>query len=260
MTLISELDKIIELLEAEIPANPENPKNLRLKNQFTISLAAYFRKLEDAFPYSKLDSIYNKNVKESLGSDTRGVLDPLLATFDATLKATVTEHLIEIYLSGQAEMITWGKTKGGIPIAYEGPPIKNAIAWAEKHGAQLVTQMDEETKRRLAQHIADGINNKSGIPNLARDIRTQFGDMTKFRSQMIARTETASALSQASLDNMKDMGVEGKQWVVNNPENCVCVDNDGVIVGVDDTFPSGHSAPPAHPNCECALAPARLPK
>ena len=55
-------------------------------------------------------------------------------------------QLAEIYISGQAEIITWGKTKGGIPIAYEGPPIQQAIGWAEKHGAQLVTQMDEETR------------------------------------------------------------------------------------------------------------------
>ena len=42
--------------------------------------------------------------------------------------------------SGDKELVFWGMTKGGIPIAYEGPPIDEAIKWAAKHCAQLVTK------------------------------------------------------------------------------------------------------------------------
>ncbi len=260
-TVLQELEQIIELLEAEIPANPESPKNKRLRRRMERALAKYFKTLGDAFPYAKLASIYNSNVKESLGSDTRGILDPLLAAFDETIEVELSGQLAEIYTSGQAEMITWGKTKGGIPIAYEGPPISQAVDWAATRGARLVTEMDTTTKDRLARVIADGIQNKRGIPDLSREIRSTFDDMSKFRSELIARTETAEALSTASLDNMKGMGIDGKEWVTvgdsDVSDECLANEGQGVIPR-DKAFTSGVMAPPQHPNCRCAVSPARL--
>ena len=198
-----------------------------------------------------------------LDKDIKNVLDPLLASFDETLETTMSGHLTETYVSGQAEMITWGKTKAGVPIAFEGPPISQAINWAEKHSATLVKGIDEETKKRLAHTISQGIQNKRGVPGLARDIRGTFADMSKYRSELIARTETANALSTASLDNMEAMGIKGKEWVTAGDsdvsEECQANEAQGVIP-VGDTFTSGVSAPPQHPDCRCALAPARLRK
>lgn len=172
-------------------------------------------------------------------------------------------YIATIYLSGSAEMITWGKTKAGIPIAYEGPPIQQAIDYAEKSCAKLVTRMDEETKSRLAKVISDGIKNKRGIDGLARDIRNDFADMTKLRSQTIARTETANALGQSFIDRGKDMGVNGKQWITVGDDKVnqeICAPNEAQgIIPFDQPFQSGHMAPPGHVNCRCAAAPARLP-
>ena len=198
-----------------------------------------------------------------LNKDIKNVLDPILATFDEKLEAEISGQIAETYISGQAEMVTWGKTKGGIPIAYEGPPVKQAIDWAKTHGAQLVTQMDKETKTRLAQTISDGIKNKRGIPGLQRDIKNTFADMSKYRSRMIARTETANALSTASLDSMKDMGIKGKEWVTAGDDmvsdECMGNESEGVIP-VNQSFSGGVMAPPQHPNCRCTVAPAILTK
>lgn len=259
-TVIAELNQIINLLEAEIPANPSSSKNRNLAKKLERELAKYFNALEDAFPFGQLDQLYYKYVKESLGAETEDIFDPILRTLQANLLYRLNGHLATIYMSATAEMITWGKTKAGVPIAYEGPPISDAIKWAEKHGAKLVTQMNEETKRRLAQVVSDGIKNKRGVPGLSRDIRKSFADMSKYRSRMIARTETANALSQASLDRMKDMDIDGKEWVWPGTSDCdICADNqaDGVIP-VNQAFSSGDMAPPAHPNCMCTLAPASL--
>jgi len=198
-----------------------------------------------------------------LEKDVANILDPILATLDKKLKASVAGELAEIHISGTAEMVTWGKTKGGIPIAYEGPPIQGAIDWAGKHGAELVTQMAEETKRRLAHTIGEGIANKRGIPGLARDIRNTFGDMTKYRSELIARTETANALSQASLDSMEDMGIDGKEWVTAGDDlvSDECLGNEAEgIIPYNQVFSGGVMAPPQHPDCRCTIAPARLKK
>lgn len=262
--LIAELGSLLTLLETQIPANPNSPKNQKLASRLQKNLAEYFNRLEKAFPYSKLGKIYNRYViKESLDSETRAALDPMLAAFSKKLQVDIAGQLTEIYISGQVEMVTWGKTKAGIPIAYEGPPVSQAIGWADKHGATLVKGLDEESRSRLAHTIAQGIENKRGIPGLARDIKKEFTDMSRYRSQLIARTETANALSQASLDNMKAMGIEGKEWVTAGDDRvspeCRANEAQGVIAR-DKAFSSGAMAPPQHPACRCAIAPAVLRK
>ena len=87
--------------------------------------------------------------------------------------------------------------------------------------------------------------------------------MSKFRSQMIARTETASALSQASLDTMEDMGIGGKEWITvgDGDVSPECLGNEAQgVIPVKQAFSSGAMSPPEHPNCRCALAPAKLKK
>lgn len=194
----------------------------------------------------------------NLNSDLDDALEPIVRILSDTLRTTIENHLVSAYISGDRELMTWGMTKSGIPIAYEGPPMEKAISWAQKHGAQLVTKMDEETKNRLAQVVGEAIKEKKGIPGLARDIRGEFDNMTRYRSKMIARTETADALEQAFMDRSKSMGVDGKEWITFDP--CpICEANEGEgKVPIDHTFNSGHTRPPAHPNCRCALAPVML--
>ena len=273
MTVAAEIDQIISLLEAEIPANINSPQNQRLEGKLQRKLAKYFRALGTAFPYQKIDKIYNRYVRESLGSETEGILDSLLRFFASGFATMIEGELAEIYLSGTAEMMTWGMTKSGLPIAYEGPPIKRAVDFAKKRGAKLVTQMDEETKRRLSRVISDGIKNKRGIPGLTTDIKRELGWMGRGRpseikgltmqgrARMIARTETNDALSQASLDKMRDMDITGKEWLWPGGECGICASNasDGVIPR-EQSFSSGDMRPPAHPNCVCSLAPAMLKK
>ncbi len=197
----------------------------------------------------------------TLRGDIKSTLDPLLAAFDETLTVEVSGQLAEIYISGSAQMISYGKTKMGVPIAFKGPPVQQAINWARTQGARLVTQMDEETKSRLAKVISDGIKKKRGIPGIARDIKGEFKNMSRYRSQLIAKTETRKALFKASHDNMVGMGVDGKEWVLGSggeTGNCPdCEGNAAVgVIPVNKEFPSPEGD--IHPGCTCAIAPARL--
>ena len=211
----------------------------------------------------------------TLKGDLNDVLNPLLATFDAALEAEMIAELTDIYMSGAAQTVKWGKEASGsvleaqaapkmrfeFPVDYEGPPMEVAIDWAQKHGAKLVTQMDEETKKQLADVVAKGIKDKRGVDGIGRDIRREIQQMSIRRGKLIARTETASALSQGSLDAMKDMGVEGKEWVTAGDDRvsdeCQANEDQGVIP-VNQAFTSGAMAPPQHPDCRCSLAPALI--
>jgi len=178
-----------------------------------------------------------------LEDDIDDIMEPIVRVLQASLLTTIEDYLVKVYIAGDLEMVTWGKTLGGIPIAYEGPPIQEAINWARAHAAELVTKMDDETKVRLAQVIADAIENKRGIPGLARDIRDAFDNMSQFRSQLIARTETRNALWKGSHERMVDMGIDGKQWYLGSggsEGNCAeCIANSEVgIIPIEDEFPN----------------------
>jgi len=75
------------------------------------------------------------------------------------------------------------------------------------------------------------------------------------RALMIAQTEMSRAVSVASREMYQDTGVELVEWLTADPCD-ECQENEDVSpIGIDETFPSGDTEPPAHPNCACALSP-----
>ncbi len=192
-------------------------------------------------------------------SEITDLLDPIIDAFSQSLTATVAGHSTEGYLAGSAQMIAWGRGNlSAFTLPFEGPPMEQAVRYANRHAAQAVKGIDEETRRRLARVIGDGIKNKRGVPGLTADIRKTFTDMKANRAPAIARTESADALEQSFMDRSKDMGVTGKRWVTFNPcEICEANEAEGVVP-LDHVFSSGHERPTAHPNCRCALAPVML--
>lgn len=160
-----------------------------------------------------------------------------------------------------------GTVVGQSSQPYEGSPSMEAIKYAQTRGAQMAAkyELTPDSAKRLAQIVSDGIKKKRGIGGLASDIRKEFPDMTTERAHLIAQNETAEALSHASLERSKAMGVTGKEWVC-GPEGSVppvcdkCRAN--AVIGaipVNQMFPSGVMHPPQHEGCRCALAPVMLP-
>jgi len=195
--------------------------------------------------------------------DIGELLDPILAIFRDKIQAILMGRAVTAYLNGSAQMVQWGRTiLKDKPIFFEGPPMQQAINYANKHCAQLVTKMDIETKERLAKIIGDGIQNKRGVEGLARDIRTGIADMSKTRSVVISRTETADALEQSFMDRSKDMGVTGKEVITTAPcEICEDFEDQGVVAMNMEYIYDGANygtRPPFHPRCRCALAPVML--
>lgn len=64
MSIVKELDELLALLEANIPANPESPKNKKLADDLERDLKKYFDSLEDAVPMEKLEQIYSKYAEQ----------------------------------------------------------------------------------------------------------------------------------------------------------------------------------------------------
>jgi hypothetical protein len=137
-----------------------------------------------------------------------------------------------------------------------------AALWASIHAGEQVSGINDTTMELIANAVEQGIEDNLGVPGTARLIKDVIDTMTTSRSQMIASTEMNSAFSEATLRKLDRLNVEYKQWITSPGNVCdECSENeDASPIPLDEDFPSGDSAPPAHPNCRCAVTGARSPE
>lgn len=86
-------------------------------------------------------------------------------------------------------------------------------------------------------------------------MRGVFDQATRYRSFVIARTETTAAANMAQIAVMERAGIRYKQWVTGGDERTcpLCGALNGKVVRIDEEFAPGVLAPPRHPQCRCAL-------
>uniref|UniRef100_A0A6M3M843 Uncharacterized protein n=1 Tax=viral metagenome TaxID=1070528 RepID=A0A6M3M843_9ZZZZ len=58
-----ELDELIRMVEAKLPAQPESEDNQRLAKGLENDIAEYFRQVEMAFPWDAIEQLYYQKVK-----------------------------------------------------------------------------------------------------------------------------------------------------------------------------------------------------
>jgi hypothetical protein len=142
--------------------------------------------------------------------------------------------------------------------SFEGPPISAAVEYAKTLHSGLLKEVDNDSQKRIAQIISEGIQNKTGLPKTSRLIRNEF-TITRQLAYTLVLTETNWALSHAMYDKMQNMGIDGKEWIGRGDACEICRANIKIrVIPAKQLFPSGHLCPPAHDGCTCALVPARL--
>lgn len=106
---------------------------------------------------------------------------------------------------------------------------------------------------RIGTSLATGLKQGWTTDQTAKMINEVINDPQ--HALVISRTETTRAVSVATRQEYEKNNVEMVEWLV--AEGCEdCQENaDASPIGIDETFPTGDSEPPAHPNCLCAIAP-----
>ena len=110
---------------------------------------------------------------------------------------------------------------------------------------------------RIGTILAAGLKEGVTPSDMAKQMQWEIDDLLDDpeRALTIAQTETSRAVSIASRELYEESGVELVEWLVADPCD-LCQENADVSpIGIGDTFPSGDTEPPAHPNCVCDIAP-----
>jgi hypothetical protein len=151
-------------------------------------------------------------------------------------------------------------------------------AFLEKYKVRLSKtiwpDVNDETYEQLREAMIEGVAENEGITELRKRIDTIFDNSIKYRSELIARTETVRAYNAGTVESWKiSEVVKGKSWLTERDGNqCeYCDAMDGVSVGLDENFfdkgdeIEGESGgvmmadygdiayPSLHPNCRCSL-------
>ena len=140
---------------------------------------------------------------------------------------------------------------------------EKALAWAHKNSLDLIKGagtnkgIDEVTK----ETIRTAISNFVETPGMTiGDVVEQLPFDTD-RAYRIARTEITRTYSHATLEAGNEIKKEypdvrvTKTWLAAlNERTCdICGALHGVEVDIDEDFPGGYDAPPAHPSCSCDI-------
>jgi len=166
---------------------------------------------------------------------------------------------------------------------------EEAVKWSEGHTAELVTAVTKETQKAIKAFIVDGVKKGKSIPAISRELRPLVGltekqifavanyeewlivnrpeysmkviremaevrarRLHRFRSQLIARTETASSLSEGARQGYAQMGVKNLQFVAGSGSCDECNDLDGRVF----TIAESEGVIPVHPGCRCCFVAA----
>lgn len=137
------------------------------------------------------------------------------------------------------------------------------LEFIDKYSYEFADAIDAYTEESLKTVLQMGMEEGLGMPGIADLIQDVFTDMSDYRAETIARTETIRASNAASeMAYIQSGVVEGKQWLVTDDEiTCDrCMPLNGIVVGLGENFFEGEDSdnpyndvpyPPLHPRCRC---------
>jgi hypothetical protein len=145
---------------------------------------------------------------------------------------------------------------GDVVPAIAGDVSERAVYWANSRAASLVQQIEGNTRGMLSASVVEAV--AVGLAGTA--LVSAIADSAAFseaRVDSIATTELLGASNAGNLAVFTGSNVAtGKRWVTMDDDDVeeICQANeDAGVIGLNDSFPSGHLAPLAHPNCRCYL-------
>lgn len=145
-------------------------------------------------------------------------------------------------------------------------PNLRARAYAKKHAAEAVTQINDVTRKEIARIVSDGVKSGSSYNDIAKAIKSKFEEFAvpspqkhiPNRAVLVAVTELANAYCEGSAqvgDYLQSNGVKMmKAWQTLEDDRVSdgCKENEKAgWIPIEKEFPSGHMHPPRFPGCRC---------
>lgn len=165
----------------------------------------------------------------------------------------------------------------GINFQADTPEVWQALG---QRNLRLSGVVNTESIERLRATLTEGVMEGESIPKLRKRVIELYGDFSRSRAEMIARTETIWASNEGVEQAwIQSRVVEGKEWLtaMDDRVDIICIEMEGktaplggnffdlgdslTVTGANDREITAHfdfeeiRHPPIHPNCRCTLIP-----
>lgn len=133
---------------------------------------------------------------------------------------------------------------------------RNGLRLMLDQAGVTITSIAGNRLDQLAGALSDALANGDSADTLAGNLTDILDDPAW--ADMVATTELARAISVSTLGTYRANGVGASTWLsAEDRRVCPACDSNEAAgpVPVGQNFPSGSSAPPAHPSCRCTLLP-----
>lgn len=242
-----------------------------------ITRAAYFearfiRALQRYFAAQEADVLSRFPVEKSMGV-TKDISDVII--FDRPMWENRMKIVGAIYTKEAMDAAGKDEMAGllvGVGFDVESQAAQEFVA---TNSIKLAGEVTDTTIKAIREQLAYGIREGESMPELSRRVRSVFGEASRERSLMIARSETIKASNFGAVESYRQSGVvSGKQWYCASGERTCdwCLSLHEKIIELDDNFfdqgdrmvvnertmkldYSDVGYPPLHPNCRCTVLP-----
>jgi hypothetical protein len=252
--------QVLEALDATARGALYLSKTIALtksRNEMQNAAAAMFNRQA----WDILQAMDSFHMSEAQGDDTERQVAAITAAIMLALKRRLNEDaklFTDAYLGAISASLTEGwLSRHGIQVR---PDDVKASEWVSEHGAEMVTGVNEWTRTQLRSLLLDGLQSGKSISEITESIMSRFADMTGYRAETIALTETSKAMSYGTLEQGRIMERAGldvvKEWLLHplHPHVDECDENAQMgPVALDTVYTPDVMAPPAHPRCMCFL-------
>lgn len=213
----------------------------------------------------KLEAYFTKQEKEvqrNLRNELKGLeakefkykaVSDIVFDEDEAIKAGVSlmTPYLEDYLKRSADQAS--QLAGGDAFDINGSPAQNFIKQRAKLFAEQVT---ETTATGIVDTVQSGLDEGLTLDEISANISEFYDGAKGYRADMIARTEASASANEGAKLAYQDAGVDQWEWIVVDPLDEDCKQNEGDIVDIGSAFKDGSIQPPdPHPNCECGTLP-----
>ena len=121
--------------------------------------------------------------------------------------------------------------------------------WLTENLARNSKTINKATAKNIKKILQEGLDLGEGQDKLAKRLRDEYSDFSKWRSRTIARTEVGGASGKAKLEGYDQAGVQSKEWL--SARDAVTRDThfeaDGQIVKINEPFYVGGYATESAP-------------
>lgn len=130
--------------------------------------------------------------------------------------------------------------------------------YARTQAFKQVTGINATTREQLRAALMAGLREGEGVDQLSERIAGVFNRARDYRSDLIARNETARAYAYANYETLSALYADGivayRQWMT-SPEDgrvCeICLPLNGITIPFEDQYPDGLEPGNAHIQCRC---------